>query len=65
KIEYLPPYSPHFQPVEQAFSTIKLYLRCIGISTLPASAVYYKLYKAFQIITLEMTWGFWHHCDLI
>jgi transposase len=65
KIEYLPPYSPNFQPIEQAFSAIKSYLRRIGIGAYPTSAAYYELYRAFQIITPSMTWGFWRHCGLI
>jgi hypothetical protein len=28
KLVYLPPYSPDYNPIEQAFSTIKAYLRC-------------------------------------
>jgi transposase len=47
KIEYLLPYSPNFQPIKQDFSTIKLYLRRIGIGAYPTSATYYKLYRTF------------------
>lgn len=65
KIEYLPPYSPHYNPIEQAFSVIKSYLRRIGIGAYPTSAAYYELYSAFRIITPEMTWGFFRHCNLL
>ncbi|KAF7350719.1 Transposase domain-containing protein [Mycena sanguinolenta] len=65
RIEYLPPYSPHYNPIEQVFSVIKSYLRRIGIEAYPTSAAYYELYRSFQIITPEMTWGFFRHSGLI
>ncbi len=33
KLLYLPPYSPHLKPIEEAFSKIKLLLRAIGAGT--------------------------------
>jgi transposase len=65
RIEYLPPYSPHYNPIEQVFSVIKSYLRRIGIEGYPPSSAYYELYCAFGIITPEMTWGFYRHAGLI
>jgi transposase len=60
-IEYLPPYSPNYNPIEQAFSIIKTWLRKRGIYKSLDNASYYKLYQLCQVITREMTWGFFHH----
>ncbi|KJA25412.1 hypothetical protein HYPSUDRAFT_134953, partial [Hypholoma sublateritium FD-334 SS-4] len=64
-IEYLPPYSPDFQPVELAFSVIKAHLRRSGLSFYTYNSHYYELYKACEEITPEMTWGFFRHTGYI
>jgi transposase len=61
RIEYLPPYSPDYHPIEQAFSVIKAHLRRNGITFYESSALYYELYLACEVITPEMTWGFFSH----
>ncbi|KAF9030613.1 hypothetical protein BJ165DRAFT_1325216, partial [Panaeolus papilionaceus] len=58
---YLPPYSPDYQPVEQAFLVIKAHLRCNGKTFFTDTASYYELYLACEQITPEMTWGFFCH----
>jgi transposase len=60
-IEYLSPYSPDYDPIEQAFSVIKAWLRERGIHESLDNASYYELYRACQVITREMTWGFYCH----
>lgn len=60
-IEYLPPYLPNFNLIKQVFSTIKAYLRCHGITFFAAKGLYCELYQACDIITPEMTWGFFSH----
>ncbi len=64
-IEYLPPYSPDFQPVELAFSVIKAHLRRSGLSFFTYNSHYYELYKACEEITPEMTWGMFRHTGYI
>jgi transposase len=61
RIEYLPPYSPDYNPIEQAFSVIKAHLRCNGITFFESHALYYELYRACNVITPEMMWGFFLH----
>jgi len=61
RIEYLPPYSPDYNPIEQAFSAIKSHLRRQGITFFSSTGLYYELYRACDIITPEMTWGFFAH----
>lgn len=64
-VEYLPPYSPDLNPIEQAWSVIKSYLRRIGLSYGSKAQQYYELYKACKVIIPEMTWGFFHHSGYI
>jgi transposase len=57
---YLPPYSPDFNPIEQAFSKIKNLLR-------EARAWVYEMLveaigKALSAVTLEDSQGFFEHC---
>lgn len=61
RIEYLPPYSPDYNPIEQAFSVIKAHLRRNGISFYQSNALYFEMYEACDKITPEMTWGFFAH----
>ena len=57
QIEYLSPYSPDLNPVEQAFSVIKAHLRHQGLSFYHEKSLYTELYEACLCITPEMTWG--------
>ena len=61
RLEFLPPYSPDYNPIEQAFSIIKSYLRCCGLSFYHDMALYYEMYRSCDTITAEMTWGFFRH----
>jgi hypothetical protein len=65
RVEYLPPYSPDYQPVEQAFSAIKSYLQWCELSFYMAGAHYYELYHACGQITPEMSWEFFQKSGYI
>ena len=58
KVEFLPPYSPDFNPIETAFSTIKQYLQrnryFVEISYNPI----YPLLVTCSQITPQMTEGY-------
>ncbi|KIJ08665.1 hypothetical protein PAXINDRAFT_88541, partial [Paxillus involutus ATCC 200175] len=60
-LEYLPPYSPDLNPIEQAFSVIKAHLRRQGLGFYHSKSSYFELYQACKIVTPEMTWGFFFH----
>ncbi|KIK76358.1 hypothetical protein PAXRUDRAFT_77669, partial [Paxillus rubicundulus Ve08.2h10] len=60
-IEYLPPYSPDFNPIEQAFFIIKAHLFHQGIDFYCSKAPYYELDQSCTCITPMMTWGFFQH----
>ena len=61
-VEYLPPYSPNFMPIEQGISVIKSHLRRQGLGFYDSASLYFELYNACTLITPEMTWGFFRHC---
>lgn len=61
RIEYLPPYSPDYNPIEQAFSAIKSYLKRLGLGFSHTGALYYELYRSCEIVTAEMSMGFFRH----
>ena len=60
-IEYLPPYSPDYNPIKQAFSVIQAHLCQNSISFFQSDVLYLEMYQACDTITPEMTWGFFAH----
>lgn len=60
-LEYLPPYSPDYNPIEQAFSVMKAYIARHSDHFKSAASPYYELYKVVQIITDDMSRGFFRH----
>ncbi len=57
---YLLPYSPDFNPIEEAFSKVKGSLRKAGART--REALVEALGAALQAVTAEDTRGFFEHC---
>jgi transposase len=57
---YLPPYSPDFSPIENAWSKLKSILRSIGARTYPD--LLQALEDAFTKITEEDLLGWFTHC---
>ncbi|TFY50469.1 hypothetical protein EVG20_g11499 [Dentipellis fragilis] len=64
RLEYLPPYSPDYNPIEQAFSIMKSQLRRNGSYMYPSDQLYYEMYAVCDVITPEMIWGFFSHSGL-
>ena len=52
-IEYLLPYSPNYNLIEQAFSVIKAHLHRNGISFFESDTLYFKMCQACDCITPE------------
>ncbi len=61
RIEYLPAYSPDYNPIEQAFAVIKKYIRRLGKQFTYAENPQYELYEACDIITAEHARSFFYH----
>ncbi len=57
---YLPPYSPDFDPIEEAFSKIKGFLRRISART--KEALVEAIGKALGAVTPKDAQGFFAHC---
>ena len=63
RIEYLPPYSPDLNPIEEAFSKIKAFIHRNGDVFLSAenAAIFYDMYVALDVITSEDAIGYFIH----
>jgi transposase len=63
RIEYLPPYSPDLNPIKEAFSQIKHFLRRHKdyYSTTQGDGILYNMYEVLDIVTLEDASGYIAH----
>jgi hypothetical protein len=63
RVKYLPPYSPDFQPIEEAFSKIKAFLcqNCTYYSQTIGDGILFDMYKITEIITPEDAAGYFMH----
>ena len=63
RIEYLPPYSPSLNPIEEAFSKIKHFVRCHNdyYSTTTNDGILFDMYEVMDIITPEDADGYFIH----
>ena len=59
-VEFLPPYSPDFSPIENGFSKIKETLRTLGSKTLETFVDSVK--QALTAISTNDTKGWFQHC---
>jgi transposase len=60
EVVYLPPYSPDFNPIEQAFSKLKASLR--GAEARTREALIEAMGAALSTISARDAWGFFGHC---
>jgi transposase len=56
----MPPYSPDFNPIEEAFSKIKHFLRKAGART--REALVEAMGKALEAVSANDARGFFAHC---
>ena len=63
RIEYLPPYSPDLNPIEEAFSQIKSFIRRNNDVFLSAQAheIMYDLYIAMDVVSPADAMGYFIH----
>jgi transposase len=63
RIEYLPPYSPDLNPIEEAFSKIKHFLRRHQDYYLATTddGILYDMYEVMDIITPKDAAGYYGH----
>ncbi|GHO62959.1 hypothetical protein KSC_018510 [Ktedonobacter sp. SOSP1-52] len=57
---FLPSYSPDLSPIEEAFSKLKAFLRCVGARTL--ETLQEAIAQALLMITPQDACGWFTHC---
>ena len=62
KVIYLPPYSPHLNPIEYAWSVAKTFLKKVCLRT--TQDLYYFIGKAINKISAAHAIAFFHHVEL-
>jgi hypothetical protein len=62
KLIYLPPYSPDFNPIEQAFHTIKSWLRRHEAQAITPEIRPWLIHQASLVVTAEMSEGWIENC---
>jgi transposase len=72
RVMFLPPYSPDYNPIELAFSSIKAYVRRAGVLIREDinqeendTYVYLHLLDASYSISSEKALGYFHHCGYV
>ena len=65
KLVYLPPYSPDFNPIEEAFSKIKKFIRRNGSLIGKSKALFFDMYCCMHIITPEDALGYFRHSGYV
>lgn len=63
RIEYLPPYSPDFSPIEECWSKVKASIRAKAARTY--EALDRAILQAFNAITSEDVQGWFSHCGYV
>jgi hypothetical protein len=63
RIEYLPPYSPDLNPIEESFSKIKHFLRCHQDYYLAAEGdgILFDMLEVLDIITADDSASYFAH----
>jgi hypothetical protein len=63
RVVYLPPYSPDFNPIEEAFSKIKAFIRRNNdiFAVSQGDAIFFDLYEALDIVTELDAIGYFMH----
>lgn len=71
RYEFLPPYSPDYNPIELAFSAMKYHLRARGeyirmaMTELSDLEIRCVLLEALYVISTEDVFGWFRHCGYV
>ena len=71
RCEFLPPYSPDFNPIELVFSAMKYHLRRNGdymwmaMTQMADEQIYIALLRALYTITTQDAFGWYSHCGYV
>lgn len=62
RVEFLPPYSPDFNPIEEAFSKIKAFVRRHGrLMSHQGDGMIFELMEIMEIVSDEDAIGYFIH----
>jgi len=61
QLEFLPPYSPNLNPIEEAFSKIKAWIHHHVDDLSHDDRIFYDLLLALDIVTAKDAQGYIHH----
>ena len=61
RLEFLPPYSPDLNPIEEAFSKIKVWIRRHADLLSHDDGIFYDLLLALEVITADNAQGYIRH----
>jgi len=61
RLEFLPPYSPDLNPIEEAFSKIKAWIRRHADELSHDDGIFYDLLLALDVITADDACSYIHH----
>lgn len=66
-MEYLPPYSPDLNPIEEAFSKVKGWIRrnYDYFAMVPGDGIIYDMYEALNIVTADDAAGYFAHAGYV
>ena len=62
---YLPPYSPDMNPIEEAFSKVKHYIRMNDVVMEYLDNPEHLITEAFSTLTASDCYGYFHHCEYV
>lgn len=71
RYEFLPPYSPDYNPIELAFSALKYHLRRDGeyirmaLTDMPVEEIYSILRQAVYRMPSADVFGWYRHCGYV
>jgi transposase len=71
RVEFLPPYSPDYNPIELTFSAMKYHLRRNGeyarlaMTELSNDDIFFTLSTALYEISREGVFGWFRHCGYV
>ncbi|KAI0037409.1 hypothetical protein FA95DRAFT_1465650, partial [Auriscalpium vulgare] len=60
-LEFLPPYSPDLNPIEEAFSKVKAFIRRNDAYFANSNSIIYDMYEAMACVTGDDARGYMFH----
>jgi hypothetical protein len=65
QVEYLPPYSPDLNPIEEAFAQVKAFIRSNRDEFAANPGSFYDMHVALQIVMARDAVGYFRHAGYL